>query len=470
MNKPELENIFTVTEVTRHIKNALENNIPALWVQGEISNFKQHFSGHIYFSLKDENSSLRCVYFSFYNQYLRFSPQNGMNVLCYGEIKIYEKGGQYQLYVTKMHSAGIGDLEIAFRQLKEQLSKDGLFAEEHKKPLQKFPQRIGIVTSETGAALQDIINIISRRYPAEIILAPSRVQGENAANEIASAIELLNRYKKVDVIIVGRGGGSMEDLWCFNEKAVAYAIYNSNIPIISAVGHEIDFTIADFVADLRAPTPSAAAELVVPDRIELLNQIDNLSKNLDYTITNIFTDSSSKLVELASRLKKFHPQELLNNYLQQIDDISYRIHQLIDNTIFAYSHQIEILRLRLITIEKQTLSDYKKIIDKIKLKFLSDLRIKYLDCNRTNLQVLERTINKSIQDLYNDKKEKLHKFIGQLDELNPLAVLKRGYCISKRNDKIINSIKKINIMDDLEITFSDGKCKCQVQEKQKFES
>ena len=241
--------------------------------------------------------------------------------------------------------------------------------------------------------MQDIINIISRRYPIKIVLAPARVQGENAANEIASAIELLNRHKKVDIIIVGRGGGSMEDLWCFNEKVVAYAIYNSNIPIVSAVGHEIDFTTADFVADLRAPTPSAAAELVVPDRIELLDQIENLSKNLDYAITNVIKNYISKIIELGSRLKKFHPQELLNNYLQQIDDISYRIRQLIDNAISAYAHQIEILRLRLISIEKEKSYDYKKIIDEIKLKFLSEFRIKYLDCNKNNLQVLERTIN-----------------------------------------------------------------------------
>ncbi len=464
MDKSELENIFTVTEVTKHIKNILENNIPALWVEGEISNFKQHSSGHIYLSLKDESCTLRCVYFSFYNKYLRFTPQDGMKVLCYGEIKVYEKGGQYQLYITKMHPVGIGDLEIAFQQLKEKLAKQGLFAEEHKKTIPKFPQRIGVVTSETGAALRDIINVISRRYPVEIILAPAQVQGENASYEIASAIEMLNQYKKLDVIIVGRGGGSMEDLWCFNEQAVAYAIYNSSIPIISAVGHEIDFTIADFVADLRAPTPSAAAELVVPDKEQLLNQIDNLLKNLNYLIKNKFIEAESKIRELSLSLERFQPQELLNNYLQQIDELNYRMEHSIAK-ISEYHHQIETLKLRLIAIEKENLYQYEKVINQIKMKFLSEFKIKYLDTNKSHLQIVKERMVSSMQTLHNKKREEFSVFMSRLEELNPLVVLRRGYCISRKEGQIVNSIRKINIHDSLEISFSDGRCQCQVQEK-----
>jgi exodeoxyribonuclease VII large subunit len=263
--------VFTVSELTRQIKLILENNLPDLWVEGEIFDFTWPSSGHMYFSLKDKHSQLRCVMWRSHNEHLFFTPRDGLQVQTQGSITVYEKGGQYQFTVTQMHPLGLGNLRIAFERLANTLRAEGLFRQEHKKPMPSFPVRIGVVTSPTGAALQDIVRVISRRFPpAQISLRPVPVQGAGAAEQIARAIEELNAQRYVQVIIVGRGGGSLEDLWAFNEERVARAIFASHIPIISAVGHEIDVTISDLVADLRAPTPSAAAELVVPHKREVL--------------------------------------------------------------------------------------------------------------------------------------------------------------------------------------------------------
>jgi len=289
--------IYTVTDITREIKNLLEQSFPTLWVEGEISNYTLHSSGHRYFSLKDENAQIRCVLFRWEGRRLVFEPQDGMKVFALGNITVYEKSGQYQLNVIRLHPVGIGELELAFQQLKERLYNEGLFDEAHKKPIPEYPEAIGVVTSPTGAAIRDIIKIIQRRAPSvKIILNPVRVQGEGAAEEIALAIKDFNDYKKIDLLIVGRGGGSLEDLWAFNEEIVARAIYDSKIPIISAVGHEVDFTIADFTADLRAPTPSAAAELAVKNRIEVLKEVRNLFKTLVSTQRLILDDYKSRVL------------------------------------------------------------------------------------------------------------------------------------------------------------------------------
>ncbi|MFQ5772424.1 MAG: exodeoxyribonuclease VII large subunit, partial [bacterium] len=264
------EKHYSVSELTRQIKFLLESSFPEIWVQGEISNFTHHSSGHMYFSLKDENAQISCVMWRSRNQHLFFTPQDGMKVILDARITVYEKRGAYQLDVLQMQPAGVGELQLAFEQLKNRLREEGLFSEEFKKPIPLYPERIGIVTSPTGAAVQDLISVLQRRFPGiEIIINAARVQGEGAATEIARAIDDFNDYGKVDVLIVGRGGGSLEDLWAFNEEVVARAVFRSKIPIISAVGHEVDFTICDFVADLRAPTPSAAAELAVRHRDEL---------------------------------------------------------------------------------------------------------------------------------------------------------------------------------------------------------
>jgi exodeoxyribonuclease VII large subunit len=316
------EKIYTVTEITREIKDVLEESCPSIWVEGEISNYTLHSSGHRYFSLKDENAQIRCILWRFRGARLLFEPEDGMKVMAFGSITVYEKNGQYQLDVMELIPAGLGKLEIAFQKLKEKLFKEGLFDEEHKKPIPEFPETIGLVTSSTGAAIRDMIKIIHERFPSvKIIVNPVRVQGEKAAEEIAQAIQEFNEFAKIDVMIVGRGGGSLEDLWAFNEEIVARAIYNSKIPIISAVGHQIDFTISDFVADLRAPTPSAAAQMVVKGKEELLKEIrSNLSKLVSYQ-TALIGYSVQRLTSAQQSYGFRRPLDIISQRSQRVDEL-----------------------------------------------------------------------------------------------------------------------------------------------------
>jgi exodeoxyribonuclease VII large subunit len=316
------ERILTVSEITRSIKRVLEEGFADVSVQGEISNFKQHSSGHLYFTLKDEGAQLQAVMWRGRAMSLFFTPQDGMKVVTRGSITVYEVRGVYQISVVDLRPLGVGELQLAFEKLKQKLADEGLFDEAHKKPIPEFPERIGLVTSPTGAAIRDILTVISRRFPAiELILAPVRVQGAEAAQEIAGAIQDFNDYGNVDVLIVGRGGGSLEDLWAFNEEVVARAIYASEIPIISAVGHEIDFTIADFVADLRAPTPSAAAEMAVRDQVELVEIVRNFS----YTSREHLADLIQSLRDTVRNLLgsyAFHtPIDRVRQYSQRVDEL-----------------------------------------------------------------------------------------------------------------------------------------------------
>jgi exodeoxyribonuclease VII large subunit len=390
------ENIFTVSEVTKHIKNVIESNIPNLFVEGEISNFTKHRSGHIYFSIKDSKSTLKCVFFKSYNTYLQFLPKVGDQVICLGKITVFEKSGNYQLNVTRMYPTGIGELQIKYEELKRKLEEEGLFDEIHKKPIPQFPETIGVVTSETGAAIQDIRNVISRRYPCKIYLYPATVQGDKAPEEIIEAIRFFNIHKPVDILIVGRGGGSQEDLFCFNDEQLARVIFESEIPVISAVGHEIDFTIADFVADLRAPTPSAAAELAVPDSSELLKYIQALENKIRLNTINYISNQKLNLQQLDQSLQYYHPQNIIQNFQQRIDEASLRM-----------NHSLQ----------------------------------SYLISHRNKLLVLS----------------------NQLKELSPYDALKRGYSISRQKKKILNSIKKINTGENLEILLSDGSLDCKVE-------
>jgi len=272
--------IYTVSQLTSSIKIVLEDSFQNLWIEGEISNFKA-VSGHFYFTLKDDRSELKCVFFKSSNEKIKFEIKDGMRVLCRGKISIYEQRGVYQLYVAGMEPKGVGDLQLAFEQLKEKLFKEGLFQEGHKKPIPLIPESIGIVTSITGAAIRDILHVLNKRFSnVNVIINPVKVQGDGAGEEIASAIKEFNALKNVDVMIVGREGGSLEDLWAFNEEVVARAVYGSNIPVISAVGHEIDWTICDFVADMRAPTPSVAAEIVIAKKSELVDRLDEIEKKI----------------------------------------------------------------------------------------------------------------------------------------------------------------------------------------------
>lgn len=330
--------IYSVSEITRRIRGTLEREYPDVLVQGEISNFKQHTSGHLYFTIKDEGAQLSAVIWRSRADALLFTPQDGMKVIALGRITVYEVRGIYQLDVYELHPLGVGELQLAFEQLKEKLMKEGLFDLAHKKPIPEFPERIGIVTSPTGAVIRDMVNIISRRFPAvELILAPVRVQGYRAADEIAQAIGDLNAYGDVDVIIIGRGGGSLEDLWAFNEEVVARAIYASTIPIISAVGHEVDFSISDFVADLRASTPSAAAELVVRDRHELLDILSNYCYTMTQRLQDFLDSERKRIQHLVESYAFNQPRDLVRQYSQRVDEVDRRLGEIL-------THRFELLR------------------------------------------------------------------------------------------------------------------------------
>lgn len=333
--------IYSVTELTKEIRFSLENGFPAVWVEGEVSNFLRHSSGHCYLSLKDAESVLTCVIFKNVAETLAFKIEDGIHLVCFGRISVYEKRGQYQLYIDQAEPKGIGALQLAFEQLKKKLQKEGLFDPAHKKPIPMLPRRIGIVTSPTGAAIRDMLNIIGRRFPnMHIILYPVKVQGAGAAEEIKEAIDAFNRLKTVDVIIVGRGGGSLEDLWAFNEEIVARAIYNSKIPIISAVGHEIDYTIADFVADLRAPTPSAAAEIVAGEKENFLNNINSLRGRLTNALLAEVALAGHKLKTLKERYAFKQPRFLIQQYFQRIDEVGKSLNQNIKHFLQTRQYQL----------------------------------------------------------------------------------------------------------------------------------
>lgn len=361
-------NVLTVTQLNTYVKSILEGdrNLQVVYVQGEISNFTDHYrSGHLYFSLKDSGGVIKAVMFAGNARRLRFKPEDGMKVLVCGKVSLYEVTGQYQFYVNELQPVGAGALAIAFEQLKNRLEKEGLFAEERKKALPRCPERIGVVTSPTGAAVRDILNILSRRWPlSEVILCPVLVQGEEAAPQIAEAIAHFNREKAADVLIVGRGGGSIEDLWAFNEECVARAVAGSKIPIISAVGHETDFTICDFVADLRAPTPSAAAELAVPDRGEVLRNLLHTDEVLRNSLQNRMNLERQRLDRVTMALGESLNQPLeknrqkLSRLMAQLDALSplkvlgrgYAVVKKEDGTILENASEAapdEILHLRL---------------------------------------------------------------------------------------------------------------------------
>ncbi len=400
---------FSVTEVTKAIKGVVEGSLVPCWIEGEISNWKIHSAGHCYFSLKDENSQIKAVLWRTYRSGLNFKIENGLKVTAYGAVKVYEKGGYYQFSAFVIKPAGIGELQLAFEQLKEKLQKEGLFDENIKKEIPTDASRIGIVTAQTGAALRDVINVITRRMPsAQIILNPVKVQGLGAANEIAKAIDDFNKYKKIDVLIVTRGGGSMEDLWAFNEEIVARAIYKSEIPIISAVGHEIDFTISDFVADMRAPTPSAGAELAVTDNNMRKEVLRTLKERLKNAIDSYIEGISYQLNTLTTNLIRNNPEDAIYQNIQKIDEFKSRID-------LSIKHHIE--------LKKRELSE---LIGKIE--------------SLSPLSIFARGY--SITQLYKE-----NKFISSINQISCKSkvktILKDGFFIS--------NVEKINKTDTFKL-------------------
>ena len=320
--------VYSVNELNAYVKRILDNdeNLKHIFVTGEISNYKAHYSGHLYMTIKDESASVKAVMFAGNASRLRFRPENGMKVLIFGTVSLFPRDGSYQLYISDMQPDGMGALSVAFEQLKKKLAAEGLFSDSHKKPIPQFPKRIGVITSETGAAVQDIFNVLSRRFPvAEVVLRPTQVQGDGAAQDIAKAIYLFNEYNAADVLIVGRGGGSIEDLWAFNEEVVARAVFASEIPVISAVGHETDYTICDFVADLRAPTPSAAAELAVPDKLELKSELISYKQHILNLTKNKLDRERSKLLTIEKSGALRDPVTKLNENRRELLYLSERI-------------------------------------------------------------------------------------------------------------------------------------------------
>ena len=407
-------NYITISELNRYLKTKFENdtNLRMVYLKGEISNFKAHTRGHYYFTLKDETSRLNAVMFSYHTGNLKFMPCDGMKVLVVGRISVYEQTGSYQIYVENMAEDGIGNLYVAFEKLKKDLAKEGLFNPEHKKRIPRMPKKIGIVTASTGAAIRDILTTIKRRYPiCETILFPALVQGNDAAADIVKKIELANTYD-IDTLIVGRGGGSLEDLWPFNEEIVARAIYNSKVPVISAVGHEIDFTIADFVADLRAPTPTAAAELAVPDTSTILNYLETAKGRSYQAINNTINNYQTKINNVA------------NSYILKKPTAMYEIlEQKLDNLIDKLNKEINI------------------VIDNNKVRLFKS----------SNSYILT---NPSM--LYKFKEQALLGLTEKLEVLNPISTLNRGYGIVKKDNVVVSSIANVKDDDDIVINLKDG--------------
>ena len=441
-----LRYILTVSELTKEIKEALEVKFFDLWVEGEISNLRIPPSGHIYFTLKDESSQIRAVLFKMQSRTLRFVPEDGLHVICRGRVTLYEKRGDYQLILEGMEPKGIGALQLAFLQLKEKLEKEGYFETSRKKQIPILPQTIGIVTSPTGAAIQDMIQIIHRRFEnVAILLHPVRVQGEGASREIAEGIRRFNRMKNADVIIIGRGGGSLEDLWAFNEEEVARAIYHSGIPVISAVGHETDYTISDFVADLRAPTPSAAAELVVKDKRELKRNLHHLKGVLENQMTQYLQEMKTNLFHLKKGL--IDPRKMIENYLLRLDDLVNQSRRLLLWNVTRRKEK------RLFLAERLNLQSPFQRIRNMET-FLSDAK-KWLGQNmRHKIQI---------------KKQNLKGILGKLDSLSPLSILQRGYSITRKLPtlKILRDAAEVLVGDKVEIKLHRGTLSCSVEEKER---
>ena len=413
---------LSVTALTKYLKYKfdVDEHLKTVYLKGEISNFKSHTTGHLYFSIKDENSKINAIMFSANAKKIVFTPVDGMKVLVKGRITIYEATGNYQIYIDEMLEDGVGNLYIAFEQLKEKLSKEGLFDSRFKKKIPKIPSRVGVVTAQTGAAIKDILSTIKRRYPiCEVILFPSLVQGEAAAVDIVKNIKMAENYD-LDVLIVGRGGGSIEDLWPFNEEIVARAIFESSIPIISAVGHEIDYTIADFVADLRAPTPTGAAELAVPNLVDLKKHIGQLKIRLNENVLKVIN------------YQKLYLDSLKNSFV-------------IKNPLIMYDNK-------------------KQKLDSIIEKLNNILKIK-MDKNIDKLKFLKNSyILKNSDLLYKQKRDDLDNIIEKLELINPLKVLKRGYSVVYKDDFIINSVDNLNKSDKLKIKLSDGNVITKIEE------
>lgn len=443
-----LRDIYSVSRLNREARSLLEGSFPLLWVEGEISNLARPSSGHWYFSLKDTGAQVRCAMFRNRNMHLAFRPDNGMQVLVRARISLYEARGEYQIIVEHMEEAGDGALRRAFEQLKQRLNAEGLFSQEHKKPLPAFPRRIGVITSPTGAALRDILTTLKRRYPAlPVIVYPVAVQGTGSAEQIARMLEAAARRNECDVLILARGGGSLEDLWSFNEEIVARAIYQCPVPIVSGIGHEIDFTIADFVADQRAPTPTAAAELITPDQYALLRQVGEHHGRLLQLVQMRLQRAREKLQWIGRHIRD--PRRQVQDRSQRLDESQQRM-------INAVQHQLRHRQAELMHIHGR-LQQHNPVVQ--------------LQAHARQLDYLEQRRNTAITHLLERKSRNLATQAHALDTVSPLATLDRGYAIASRvdNGQILREATQIRPGEQIRTRLSKGELLCKV-EKVKHET
>lgn len=429
--------VLSVETLNRLIRGQIESRFTQVWVKGELSNFKAHTSGHFYFSLKDANSQIRAVMFRGYNSKLKFRPHDGLEVLIRGKVTVFEPRGEYQITCDTMEPVGAGALQKAFEQLKDKLKREGLFDPARKRPLPSLPRHVAIVTSPTGAAIRDILNILQRRARGiEVTIVPTLVQGEAAAPALREAFQKALQLPNVEVVIIGRGGGSIEDMWCFNDEALARLIAQSPIPVISAVGHEIDFTISDFVADVRAPTPSAAAELVIKSAEEVMNRVMSLRRLLLFATDRILKTQKQKLVILNHRL--VDPQRRIQDLIQRNDDLSSRLNLAIQRYLQRRRDGLVLLNNRLGTPEH-----------------LIEKKRSHLEAQHLRLKMLTE------KNLIS-RRHRLERLMGMMDSLSPLKVVDRGYSLVTKKGELIKSVTQVKVGDQLELQVTDGKIKAQV--------
>ncbi len=446
-NRPSEKKIFTVSELNRETKNLLSIHFATIQVQGEISNLSTPSSGHIYFTLKDPKAQIRCAMFKSQLRRVDFKPENGLQVLISAQVSLYEARGDYQLIVNKMQEAGVGDLQLAFDRLKNKLMQEGLFDQQLKKTIPEIPGKIGIITSPTGAAVHDILSVLKRRFPAiPVTIYPTAVQGESAKFDITKAIETVNQQNQDDVIILARGGGSLEDLWAFNEECVARAIVKSNIPIVTGIGHEVDFTIADFVADLRAPTPSAAAEKTVPDQQEWQALFLSIERQLHQILRRHLSQHHQSINWLNKRLQQLHPGQQLQRHAQTLDNLELRLVRAMQNRI---KHQKNRLANQTTLLHSQNPAE-KIIRLKQQQQFLN--------------QRLNAAIAHKLENLHN----KYISLVQTLNTVSPLATLDRGYAIVTNpvTSDVIRSSQQVSINDLVKTRLASGEIISQIKEIQ----
>jgi exodeoxyribonuclease VII large subunit len=430
--------ILSVSDLNKSIRDTLEGSYKLIWLRGEISNFKPHSSGHWYFSLKDSKAQVSAVMFRGFNQGIKFKPRDGMEVIVRGKITVYEPRGSYQIFCEMMEPVGAGALQIAFEQLKAKLKAEGLFEPSKKRPLPKLPRHVAIVTSPTGAAIRDILNILHRRFKGlRVTVVPAVVQGDKAPGSICAALELAQKLPDIDVMIVGRGGGSVEDMWCFNDEKVARAIAAVRVPIISAVGHEIDFTISDFVADLRAPTPSAAAELVSKNAQQLCEDILNLRKRIVRMFVHNEQLAKQKVFQLSKRL--VDPKRRLQDLALRSDELSQRLESGLKRYFEKRAQQIKLLLHKL--------PSPRHLIQRLQHEVAS----------------IQSHLEANVQKDIELRRANLARLTGKLDSLSPLQVLQRGYSIAFKENKAVTSSDQVKPGDALEVRFAKGRAVTKIE-------